>query len=770
MRSLRLTFTGTLVAVALAVAPVAGQTAASASSAMLAAVQAQQQQTQTQKPPAQTQTQKPPAQGQQPPATGKETEDVKYKETVVVSASKTEQQLVNAPVTMTVIGPATFETAPSTSYGDLLRAVPGVNVSQLSARDVNVTSRGATSSLATSQLAVVDGRSIYQDFFGFVMWDFMPANPNEIKQMEVIRGPASAVWGANALNGVINVITKSPREMQGAYVTFGGGAFGREVDGFPSKDMGSVWFANATYANAPNDRWSYKIGAGTYSSDAFARPQGTIPNGTGTPYPPYENQGTAQPKFDARVDYDRPDNKGRLSFSGGVGGTDGIMQSGIGPFDIQGGTTMSYGKATYSKGAQRLQVFVNHLDGDAKNLLSVDQTGQPINFIFKTTTFDVEYGDTKPWGTKQALTYGGNFRYNGFDLTIAPGENSRTEGGAYIQDEIFLNDRYRVVAGLRVDKFSSINDAVLSPRVAFLVKANADHSFRVSYNRAFRSPSMINNNLDVTIAQPIPMDSFCRAPLPPGCYGGRIYLLPVDADGYKDLTETRLDAFEIGYTGTIKNRAVVSAAWFFNVTKDDIFFTQTGTYPISPAPPGFPDVPGLPGSGAQIWAAAYQLGPLRLPSSYSYRNLGTVDQTGFELGINTTLVKNISMDLNYSYQPDPNPDFDGLTEEQALAEINIPPNNRFNLGFSYNGARYFGNVNMNYVGEAFWQDVLDARYSGTTKAYTALNLSAGVRFHGSRYALVFKATNLLDEQIMQHIFGDIIRRQLMGELRINLPK
>jgi iron complex outermembrane receptor protein len=106
-------------------------------------------------------------------------------------------------------------------YGDLLRSVPGVNVTQISARDINVTSRAATSSLSTSQLAVVDGRSIYQDFFGFIMWDFMPTNLNEIKQIEVIRGPASAVWGANAVNGVINVITKSPREMQGTSVTFG---------------------------------------------------------------------------------------------------------------------------------------------------------------------------------------------------------------------------------------------------------------------------------------------------------------------------------------------------------------------------------------------------------------------------------------------------------------------------------------------------------------------------------------------------------------------
>ena len=172
--------------------------------------------------PAQTpQTQTPP-----PP---KPTTPGSYEETVVVSASKTEQKIVDAPATMTVFTPMMLENTPSVSYADLLRGVPGVNVTQLSARDINITSRAATGSLSTSQLAVLDGRSLYQDFFGFIMWDFMPANLNEIKQIEVIRGPASAVWGANALSGVVNIITKTPREMRGSNVMMGVGMFNKEV-------------------------------------------------------------------------------------------------------------------------------------------------------------------------------------------------------------------------------------------------------------------------------------------------------------------------------------------------------------------------------------------------------------------------------------------------------------------------------------------------------------------------------------------------------------
>ena len=185
-------------------------------------------------PPAPGDPQDPaqPQPRQQPPpppaAEGDEEQAPVYEEQVVVTASKTEETLVNAPASVSVITTQTIQNNASSSYADLFRGVPGVNVTQVSARDINVNARGAGSTLSTSQLALVDGRSIYLDFFGFIAWDFLPVNPAEIKQIEVIRGPASAIWGANAMNGVVNVITKSPRELQGSSFTIGFGGFNRE--------------------------------------------------------------------------------------------------------------------------------------------------------------------------------------------------------------------------------------------------------------------------------------------------------------------------------------------------------------------------------------------------------------------------------------------------------------------------------------------------------------------------------------------------------------
>ena len=693
----------------------------------------------------------PPPPPPTPPAQQQQGDPVRVEEHVVVSATKVEQQLVNAPATVTVIGPRTLDVAASQSYGDILRNVPGVNITQVSARDVNITPRGSTSTLSTSQLAVLDGRSLYQDFFGFVMWDFMPVNLNEIKRIEVIRGPASAIWGANAVSGVINVITKTPREMVGTSVAIGAGTFDTST-GAADDDSGTLWYANGTHAGVISDRASYKLSAGYYTQDPFARPTGTIPNGGRTQYPVFVNQGTSQPKVDGRFDYSLADGA-YLTFSGGYSGTEGIMHSGIGPFDIESGSWMGYAKGNYTRNAFRLQAFFNTLDGDAAQLLTRGPGGAPITFLFNTKTLDLEAGNVTTMG-RNVFTYGGNVRHNTFDLSIAPVADSRTEGGIYAQDELFLHDALRIVLGARVDKFTSIDGVMVSPRAAIVIKPVADQSIRLSYNRAFRAPSAINNHIDLTIAEPLPFAAINPALAPFG-----VFFVPIRVEGNPDLQEERLDAFEVGYTGVFGGRTTISAAYYVNKFKDQILFTQTGAYGITPPPPGFPAQVG-PFPGALLWGGVYRAG-IRFPSSYSYRNFGTMTQKGMELGIDSAASERVNVYANYSWQGDPEPeDFD-------ISELNIPAEHRFNAGFNFNVSRFLGSLGISYVGEAYWQDVLDARYHGSTDAYTLVNASAGVRF-GARnnIQLMLKGTNLTNEDIQQHIFGDIIKRQFGGEVRI----
>ena len=703
-------------------------------------------------PPAQPPAQQPPAKPDPAkPDPAKPQEPQKYEETVVVSGSRTEQKIVNTPVTMSVVTSQQIETAPSQNFADLLRSVPGLNITQVSARDINVTSRAATGTLATGQLALLDGRSIYQDFFGFVMWDFLPVNLQEIKQIEVIRGPASAVWGANALNGVVNVITKSPREMPGTTAVLGFGTFDRTTE-----DNGSIWYLSATHAAAVNDRWAYKLSAGGYSQDPLSRPTGPIPcdysglcSGNRLNYPAYTNTGTTQPKFDARFDYDYPDGR-KMTLSGGLAGTEGIMHSGIGPFDIESGSIMGYGKANYAQGGFRAGAFVNVLDGDAANLLTRTPLNEPITFDFATKTFDLEASNLQTFAGRHVVNYGGNLRFNRFDLSLAPEGDNRTEFGIYGQDEIFVNDHLRLSVGARVDRFDYLDDFVFSPRVAVMVKPQQDHTFRLSFNRAYRSPSVVNNFLDVTIAEPINLGLF--SPL----LAGQVYPLPIRSVGNEDLKEQSVDAYEIGYTGIVGGNTVLSAAFFVNRSKNDIFFTEVASERwthLNP-PPGWPLPPGA------IFLATQGAG---FPALFTYQNFGELTQKGVEFGIDSSVNRYLNIYANYSFQAEPEP------KGYSLSELNLPAENRFNAGFAVNYSRFLGNLSVSYTDSAFWQDVLDARYSGTTEAYTLVNAGFGVKW-SERFTTSIKAVNLANDDVQQHVFGDVMKRQFVAELRVNFAR
>ncbi|HEV7498483.1 MAG TPA: TonB-dependent receptor, partial [Vicinamibacteria bacterium] len=716
-------------------------------------------------------------------------------EEVVVTASRSETSLVNAPATMSVISSDTIETSAAQNMGDLLRTVPGLNVIQTSARDINMTSREGTSTLSNSQLALLDGRSIYLDFFGMVLWDFVPTNPEQIKQIEVVRGPASAVWGANAMSGVINIITKTPRENPGTSLTLTGGGFGRDAGSTRGDNPGGEWGGSITHSGVANDVWSYRLSAGYFKSDAFPRPTGFVPGiitgatcqkvphpfdptlltGCGL-YPPdraaaapgdaaFQNQGTSQPKFDARVDQELKSG-GRISYSGGYAGTEGLVHTGIGPFDLQSGSSLTFGRVAYTKGGLKIATFGNFLDGKAPNLLSLDaRTGQPLQLVFKTQTYDFEVGNTNVVGGNNILTYGGNARRNNFDLSIAPAAGSRNEFGAYVQDEFYFS-QFRFNVGGRVDKFGNIDKAVFSPRVTAMFKPLQSSSFRLSYNRAFRAPSAINNFLDVvtvTAAFPLaavdPRLGAAVLPIVTHSVGSDVAQIG-EPDGH-NLKEQSVTAYEVGYTGTFHNKTTVGLAFYINDTDNDINFVTDACrkrYTAANPPAGWPFPPVVVELLAQKGIC--------LPAEFSYLNLGKVRNKGFEGSIEHSISRGVNAFVNYSYQGDPK-----TRDDRTLAsELAMPPHHRFNAGVSANERRFLGSVSVNYTSKAFWTDVLSDSYHGFTGAFTMVNASAGLKWLDGKLITSIKGTNLLNDDnsqggIQQHIFGDIITRSVVGELR-----
>jgi iron complex outermembrane receptor protein len=647
-------------------------------------------------------------------------------ETIVVTASRREQRLAQAPATVSVIGADDIARAAADDFGDLLRNVPGLNVSQTSVRDINMTGRGATSTLANSELVLVDGRSIYLDFFGFVMWDLVPIQTDEIDRIEVVRGPGSAVWGANAMSGVVNVITRRPKDMLGTTVV-----------------VGTPW-ASVEHA-AADGALSYKVSAGYFEQPAYDRPTGDIP-GTSPPqaYPTYENKGTHQSRVNAELDWSL-DNADSVSVAAGYAQTDGILHSGIGPFDVQNGSSLSYFKADWNHGTWHVGASGNFLDGNAINQLTFGSNGQLLPLSFAADTYMLDFSNTHEIGTRHALTYGGNLRKTDFTLDIAPAANNRNEWGGFLQDEITLTKHSSWVVGARYDKIDPLADAVVTPRTTLSISPSDKQTIHISYNEAFRTPSAINNYLDVAILQPV-------GP----------FFAPAHAVGNTALTEERLKAYEVSYLQTFERGVTLTLAAYRNETKGSIDFYASNAYGPGNLPAPSPVLPPAlipcflftPGSGPPACPLSGLAG--LVPSDYSYRNVGDTVDRGVELSLEQNL-RDWTWYANASWQADPI-----IGGGVDPADINLPPTWRANLGVAHDVGKRFWTADVNYQDKAYWADVLN--YRGWTAAFTQVNASVGWRFSHDHVTLKVFAQNLFDERVQQHIFGDIISRKVAGQV------
>lgn len=656
---------------------------------------------------------------------------------VVVTASRTQQSQAEAPVAISVITAVDIERTPADDVGDLLRNQPGINVSQTSARDINVTGRGSTNTLANSLLTLMDGRSTYLDFFGINMWDLLPVQAQEIAQIEVVRGPGSALYGANAMSGVVNIITRRPKDMTGTTVTVG------------------TPYAHVIHA-AGDDDFAYKLTGGYFEESAYDRPTGIIPGSDpATPFPPYANEGSVQKRINTRFDWGLDDNS-YVSLGAGMATTDGIIHTGIGPFDIDRGAELGYWQADWHHDQLHIGISMQMLDGDATNLLTRDTSGQPLGFRFINDTLNAEISNTSFVGDRHVITYGGNFRTHDFELAIAPQASDKDELGVYIQDDIRLTDKLRWVVGLRYDDIDPLRDTVVTPRTSLVYSLSPEHAFRVSYNEAFRTPSTVNSFLDVSILQPLDPQ-------------GQV-VVAGDADGNLDLVEESLQAYEVGYVGTINDRTRLSVSIYRNETTDSIDFFEAEYYnaanpptPFPGWPPGFASCFLIPPGTSGLCPEGGLAGVV--PSAYSYRNIGKTIDRGVEFSINQTVAAFPGDDwywwANASWQD--NPDIEGAD----INEVNRAPEWRANFGIGQDIERTFWNVSVNYQDESFWSDVLFAK--AATDGFTQVNASLGWRFAARDMTVKLIAQNLFDKRLQQHIFGDIIERRIDAQISFSFP-
>ena len=641
-------------------------------------------------------TREDPAPTATPPPSGV----ISLRETMVVTPSRGRRtSVIDSPAAVSVISSDAIAVAPDRSFGELLRPVPGMNAVKGSARDYNVTARQATSTLSNSQLVLLDGRSIYQDFVGVILWDMIPVDPADVLQIEVVRGPASAVWGANAFTGVVNIVTRSPRDAQGSTVELGLVNFNRDAGSTVGRGGGLAYRGTVSLSRALDERLAYRVSGGLFVASPLPRPVGAMPvvahplvpgSSVGGERLPddvqgepgdYRNRGTTQPWMDVRFDHELPRSSAtdqRLTYAVGIAGSDGIIHTGIGPFNLERGSVNGYARASYRRDRLSAMVYVNVLRAKGPNLLAFDVDEKPLQLSARSRTYDLDVSDSRLLGGKNILTYGGNLRWDTFRVSLAPNGKDRGEQGAFVQDELFLGwgdrrpQQLRFVAGARFDRFGNLDGPVFSPRLSCIWKPSPDHAIRLSANKAFRSPSFINNYLDTTYLKPVDLQPLFPD-LPPQ-YAPLVeerFLLPQRVLGDPHLHEESITAYELGYAGTLRGQTTLGVNVYVNDARQNInlfrFPDTADPYTEQDPPPGWP----LPPAFLSDLAARDHSFP-RIANQF--RNLGPIRTKGVELFVEHHFNAGLRGFPNYSWQPDPRPL--PAAEPFPPLEITIPPRNR----------------------------------------------------------------------------------------------
>jgi iron complex outermembrane receptor protein len=412
---------------------------------------------------------------------------------VVVTASRTGQAPIDSPSAVTILTEEDIRMSGATSLADLLRRVVGVDAMSLAAGHTDISIRGFNRELSNKVLVLVDGRSTYQDFVGSTIWAELPLTLDEVERIEIIRGPGSAVYGANAVTGVINILTRTPGEGLNRV---------RVTAGAPGLINGSALLTGR------RDRTAWRASVGGEQHGRWAKPwEGERPESL-TPFVPQgDDLATQVIKATGRLDHSFGAS-GLASSSAGFsqGFTEFYNLGALGDYGL--GFTSSFVRADLAYGPGHLRAFWNHLQGEAGPWMEPTDTARSLRSPLRSDTVDVE-GEFREEVVTGPITHrlngGAGWRYKriaDFEfLGLAPGDDpiQQQHLHAFLNDEAGFGD-WRVVASLRADKHPLIPlDQTLSPRGAAIWRARETTSLRLSGGTAFRGPTLVESYMDFAL-------------------------------------------------------------------------------------------------------------------------------------------------------------------------------------------------------------------------------------------------------------------------------
>jgi outer membrane receptor protein involved in Fe transport len=498
---------------------------------------------------------------------------------IAVAATKTRIDVAKAPVSVTVLTPEDIRRSGATDLGDLLRTIPGLDVLQAFPGHVSVSARGTNEIRSNNMLVLIDGRREEVQAAGAPFLEEAPLRLEDIKRIEVVRGPVGALYGTNALAGVISITTYSPEEVQGTTVSV--------VAGDRDTYVGTV-----RQAGKLSENWGYKIVGGyNYSSTWESMDAGTLPSNA-------LRKGDAIALLEGKLP-----NDAKLA-----------LEAGFGMGELASLTTVTNQTQEYIHPHLRLAYNRAKFHAQLAYTPQWSELGErvpPVQLLGDKWSQALHLSVDRSLNpfSSSTIVVGGNLRYQRSAFTNIGTPHDQIVGSVFLQDEqSVIADRLVLFGALGVSHHPEL-DLQLDGNAAVVLTPIKDHNLRVSFGRGHRDPSFIEN-----------YTTFRR----------RVGNADAYQTGRVDIKPESVEAWELGYRGRFalggSSRLTLTADAFREELRDLIGTRVTNNVPAGSIPQfptatilqEFVNLETRDGEGFEV-GAEFDAAAVRLVAYYSYQ-------------------------------------------------------------------------------------------------------------------------------------------------------
>lgn len=509
------------------------------------------------------------------PASGPDLSQLSIEQLVninITSVSKTPEALSGAPAAVYVITHDDIIRSGATTLPEMLRLAPNLEVAQIDAQSYAISARGFNLYGADKLLVLIDGRSVYTPFFSGVFWDQESVLPEDIDRIEVISGPGATLWGANAVNGVINIITKKSSDTQGGFVDAGAG--------------NTMYDGTAQYGSKIGQYTTYRV-----YGEGLEQQHDELRNGSSA------GDGWRRQQGGFRVDWNKAADL--ITLQGDV------YQN---PEQNQNLTHDFATESSQIAGRNLLARWTRQWDGGSTTqvqtyydynarLDSADVYGGD-----RLSIYDADAQDSFSLGTRNAFVAGGGYRIEQDEINdnlaavpavlFEPASATLDRSNVFLQDTITLTDTLKLTPGIKIEKDAYVAVEPL-PSVRLAWKLDDRNLIWAAISRAARAPSREDRNLDEVVLQTKP---------------------PLNFFAGNDFQSEKLDAYELGYRAEPAPRVSFSVSTYYNVYQD---LRSIGTTAVTAFPVYFNNDMQGDTYGAETWVTYQVLRWWRLAAGYN---------------------------------------------------------------------------------------------------------------------------------------------------------